>query len=80
MDRQTKIIDWYRMAYPTDTWAIENLNKIATFDDAYECLCIGFNIYTRLGVSDSIVRERVFEGLANAFACEYSAIYELWLK
>lgn len=80
MNRQTKIREWYRYAYPTDDWAIENLNRIATFDDALECLNVGFNFYTFLGVSDSLVRERVFEALANLLGVEYGRIYELWLQ
>ena len=80
MDGQTKIIDWYRMAYPTDEWAIDGLNKAATFQDAYECLHTGFNFYTFLGVSDSIVRERVFDALSELMDCDYSVIYDQWLN
>lgn len=80
MNGQTKILEWYRYAYPTDGWAIENLNRIATFDDALECLEVGFNFYTFLGVSDSIVRERVFEALANLIGKGYDYVYKLWLR
>lgn len=80
MDRWTNVCGWYSNAYPTDTWAIGELNKLVSFNDVYDCLRAGFNIYTLLGVSDSIVRERVFEALANVLGVEYGRIYELWLQ
>jgi hypothetical protein len=80
MNKYTNVREWYSYAYPTDTWAIENLNKLVSFDDIYECLQLGCNVYTLLGVSDSIVRERVFEALSNVLGCDYDVIYHLWLR
>lgn len=77
---QTKIRDWYKDAYPTDEWAIDSLNRLATFQDAFECLSVGFNFYTFLGVSDSLVRERVFEQLSELMGCEYGYICDRWLN
>ena len=75
---QTKLYDFYKEAYPTDDWGIDGLNKGATFQDAFECLQVGFNFYAFLGVSDSIVRERIFDALATLMGCSYEHIYYQW--
>lgn len=75
---QTKLYDFYRECYPTDTEMIEQINRNATFQDAFECLQVGFNFYAFLGVSDSIVRERVFDALATLMGCSYEHIYYQW--
>jgi hypothetical protein len=55
------------------------MNKAVTFQDAFECLQVGFDFYAFLGVSDSIVRERVFDALATLMGCSYEHIYYQWL-
>lgn len=75
---QTKIRDFYMEAFPTDELG-KDINGNATFQDAYECLQVGFNFYAFLGVSDSIVRERVFDALATLMGCSYEHIYYQWL-
>lgn len=77
---QTKILDWYKDRFPTDEWAIERMNKSATFQDAFVCLQVGFNFYTFIGVDDSIVRERVFDALATLMGCSYDHVYYQWLN
>ena len=76
---QTKIRDFYREAYPSDTWAIDEMNRSATFQDAFDCLQCGFDFYTFLGVADSIVRERVFDALTILMGCDYDYIRDQWL-
>lgn len=75
---QTKLCDFYKEAFPTDDWGLSGMNKGATFQDAYECLQTGFNFYAFLGVSDSIVRERIFDALATLMGCSYEHIYYQW--
>lgn len=77
---QTKIVDWYKECYPTDEWGYIGMNKAITFQNAFECLQVGFDFYTFLGVSDSLVRERVFDALACLMGCSYEHIYYQWLK
>lgn len=77
---QTRLREWYKEAYPTDDWGFDGMNKAATFQDAFECLQVGFDFYTFLGVSDSIVRERVFDALATLMGCSYDHIYYQWLN
>ena len=76
---QTKLHDFYKECYPTDREMIKQINRNATFQDAFECLQVGFNFYAFLGVNDSIVRERVFEALATLMGCSYEYIYYQWL-
>jgi hypothetical protein len=76
---QTKLYDFYRECYPTDTEMIEKINRNATFQDAFECLQVGFNFYAFLGVGDSLVRERIFDALATLMGCSYEHIYYQWL-
>lgn len=78
-DGRSKLYDFYRECYPSDTEMIEQINRNATFQDAFECLQVGFNFYAFLGVNDSIVRERVFEALAALMGCSYDHIYYQWL-
>lgn len=77
---QTRVRDWYKGAFPTDEWAIDGMNRIVTFQDVYECLCLQYNVESVLGVSDSIVRERVFEKLSELMGCEYDYVYEQWMN
>ena len=74
---QTKIKDFYMEKYPTDELGKE-INGGVTFQDAYECLQVGFNFYAFLGAVDSIVRERVFDALATLMGCSYDHIYYQW--
>lgn len=76
---QTKLYDFYSEAFPTDKDGLKDLNRNATFQDAFECLQTGFNFYAFLGVSDSIVRERIFDALATLMGCSYDHIYYQWL-
>lgn len=77
-DGQSKVADWYAVAYPDDEWGNEMMNKGAIFQDVFECLQVGFNIYALLGAGDSIVRERVFTALATLMGCSYDHIYLQW--
>ena len=77
---QSKVADWYRLAFPHDEWGNEMMNKGITFQDVFECLQVGFNIYALLGGVDSVVRERVFDALATLMDCDYEHIYYQWLN
>ena len=76
---QTRVAEWYMGAFPTDDLG-EELNRGITFQDVFECLQVGFNIYALLGVDDSIVRERVFDALATAIGANYDYVYYQWLN
>lgn len=78
-DGQSYVSMWYQEKFPQDEWGNAMLNKGITFQDVYECLQVGFNIYALLGAGDSVVRERVFDALATLMNCDYSVIYYQWL-
>jgi hypothetical protein len=51
-----------------------------TFSDLYTVLIMGLDVYSLIGVGDSIIRERLFAELADIKNVPYSEIYELWLN
>ena len=77
---QSKVANWYKAAFPHDDWGNEMMNKGITFQDVFECLQIGGNIYALLGAGDSVVRERVFDALATMMEVSYDVIYYQWLN
>lgn len=74
-----KIKDWYVKEYATDELG-ENINENITFEDLFNTLDNYGDVYKLLGVGDSVIRERVFEKLAEIMEVDYDYIYEQWLK
>ena len=66
---------WYTKEYPTDELG-PLLNHLTTFEEIYEELPL---VYELLGVSDSLVRERVFAKLAEVMQVSYDDVYDKWL-
>ena len=56
---QTKIRDFYMEKYPTDELGKE-INGGVTFQDAYECLQVGFNFYAFLGAGSLPLTRRMY--------------------
>lgn len=73
------IKQWYQKTYPTDEMG-ENMFENVTFYDALITIQNQKDIYTILGVGDSVIRERIFEELANRLGISYGDVYELWLN
>lgn len=73
-----KIKEWYTKEYASDDLG-EELKDNITFMDLFEALDRHKDIYELIGVSDSIVRERLFEKLAIIMEVDYDYIYEQWL-
>jgi hypothetical protein len=74
-----KIREFYLEAYPTDDLGI-GINPNATFAGLLNQLIVGGDVYEYLNVYDSIIRERLFEGLANELNVKYEYVYNLWLN
>lgn len=74
-----KVKDWYCATYPTDDMG-EEIDGSITFEDVFDCLDNHCDIYDCLGVYDSIIRERVFEKLAEIMDVDYDYIYDQWLE
>ena len=73
------IREYYLTKYPTDELGVE-LNQTPTFAGLLNQLIVGGDVYRYIGVSDSIVRERLFEGLAEELNVKYDYVYDLWIK
>ena len=74
-----KIREFYVKNYPTDDLG-KGINPKATFAGLLNELFIGRDVYEYLYVYDSIVRERVFEQLAEELGLGYAYVYKLWIK
>lgn len=70
----TPIKEWYEKTYPNDT--ASNLLEEQTFKDLLRYLLEE----KAVRFSDSLIRERVFEALAEMLETEYNVIYDLWLN
>jgi hypothetical protein len=69
--------DWYAKKFKSDK-KMAPKNGV-TFEQLYESLKKGENIYDKMGVDDSIVRERVMSEMADRLGVEYDHVYDLWL-
>lgn len=69
--------DWYVDSYPDDEIG-EDINPYVTFEDVFFTLYHGEDIYDLLDVADSVMRERIFDRLAQIWGVEYDVIYDMW--
>ena len=73
------IREYYLETYPTDDLGLD-LNLTPTFAGLLNQLIVGGDVYRYIGVGDSIIRERLFERLAEELNVKYDYVYNLWLK
>jgi hypothetical protein len=74
-----KIREFYLEAYPSDDMG-KGINPNATFAGLLNQLIVSGDVYAYLYVYDSIIRERLFERLAEELEVSYEYVYKLWLK
>jgi hypothetical protein len=74
-----KIKEYYLEMFPTDELGVE-INPQATFDGLFRILDNYEDVYEYIGVCDSIIRERLFERLAEELGTSYDYVYNLWLS
>lgn len=74
-----EIKDWYKKAFPTDELG-DYIRDGLTFNDLFEAMDNYLEVYAVLGVGDSIVRNRVFDKLAEIMGVDYEYIYDQWMK
>jgi hypothetical protein len=79
MKKDVSLKYWYLFNYPTDDMG-EDLNSTATFVGLLNTLHEGNNVYDYIGVGDSLIRERLFEGLAKQLNESYDYVYNLWIN
>ena len=72
------IKEFYLSDYPEDELGIELSD--ATFADILDALNNGVDVYDIMGYGDSVIRERIFERLADILDVDYDVIYDLWIK
>ena len=73
------IREFYVAKYPSDDMG-DGINPTATFAGLLNQLIVGGDVYAYLYVYDSIIRERLFEKLAEELEVSYEYVYNLWLK
>ena len=73
------IKEYYVKNFPTDNLGLE-LNETPTFPGLLNQLIVNGDVYRYIGVSDSVIRERLFEKLADTLNVSYDYVYNLWLK
>ena len=73
------IKEYYVENFPTDNLGLE-LNETPTFPGLLNQLIVNGDVYRYIGVSDSVIRERLFEKLAKTLNVSYDYVYNLWLK
>ena len=71
--------EWYKGEYPTDNLG-DRIKEDTTFYDIFYALDNYKDIYDIIGVTDSLVRERIFEKLGTLMEVDYDYIYDQWLK
>jgi hypothetical protein len=72
------IKEFYLNTYPTDELGVE-LNENATFVGLISEMTRGGDVYEYIGIGDSVIRERLFEKLAESLETTYDCVYNLWL-
>lgn len=76
---QEKIKTWYNTTYNDDLG--QEIKDDVTFYGLFETLDRHKDVYEYLGENiDGIVRERIFEKLAEIMEVDYNYIYEQWLE
>ena len=82
INEYSKIKEWYLKEYSSDSLGNQLLDG-TTFYDLFYALDRKKDIYTTLfgneELGDSLIRERVFEKLAEIMGVDYNYIYEQWL-
>lgn len=78
MNENTKLKEWYTTNYPDDELGAK-INPDSTFQNLFDALDRYRDVYEVIGVGDSLVRERLFEGLTDVTHYDYDTIYNQWL-
>ena len=74
-----KLKEYYQNVYPMDELGVQ-INSEANFVGLMDELHIGGDVYEYIGVHDSIVRERLFEHLAQELNTSYDYVHNLYLN
>jgi len=75
---QSTIQSWYLNTFLDDAEGV-SLKRNITFAQAYNCLVSKEDFYEFIGIADTIIRERIFEKIAELYEIDYSVVYNQWL-
>lgn len=78
MGDYNNIKEFYENTYETDDLN-DYIRPEATFDDLYNAVINGHDLYNVIGIDDSVIRERLFKELAYRVDSDYIVIYDLWI-
>lgn len=76
---KANVKQWYVSKYPQDELG-KRINESITFADVLLGIAQGEDAYYIIGVSDSLIRERIFAEIAERMGCEYEIVYNIWLN
>jgi hypothetical protein len=71
------IKEYYTNQFPTDDLGFK-LNDEATFEGLFKTLDTYGEMYDYIGVVDSLIRERLFDRLAEIMSVPYHEVYNQW--
>lgn len=69
---------WYKANHPTDDLA-EYVREDQTFEDLFNAIDRGKDVYEVIGIGDSIVREHLFGELARIIEMPYNYVFHHWI-
>ena len=75
----SSVKEWYLNSFDVDNLGSE-ISENVTFGDVMRCLEEHNDFYECIGGGDSVIRERVFEKLAEILNVEPLTVYYQWLK
>lgn len=73
------IREFYCKNYPLDELGLD-INEHANFVGLLHAIYTGQNVYHYIGVYDSLMRESIFEELANILGVSYGYVFDLWMN
>lgn len=79
INENSNVREWYLSEYTEDEEG-KNIKENITFYEVFYALDRYKDIYETIGDVDSIVRERIFQKLAEIMGVDYDYVYEQWLK
>ena len=74
--KDTNVKNWYVKTYPDDGMG-HDIDENITFKDLYFDLP---NFYNNVAAEDTVIRERIFEKLAEITETSYNKIYNKWIQ
>ena len=81
-DKQSSVNKWYEETFPDDSESVEDLSDSITFEKAATFVTPRGSedrFYSKMGGTDSVVRERIFDKIAKLYNVSYEDVYNTWM-